>query len=478
MPHIAPARRWITLALVALAACNDSTGPGGGPSLQFTRGASVTDTVGAILPTALVVEVHDSSGAPAPLGTVVRFERVSPTAESPALVSIQANGGVFSDVVTAITDGNGQTSVIVALGARTGVAHIAVTVPSLSLLEYATYTVTPGNAARTVMSPVDTALYVGNSLTLHASVVDRFGNPRSDAVTFTGPTSGLTVSSSGVVTASTFGRYYVKGTGAGAADSSAVTVLPKGKLAAVFGKSGLNTIYLLDADGSNYSAPVTASGAGHPAWLPGTASLVYDQSDGTRQALYILGADGVAKPFLSGVPATMTRQSEPAPSMDGKWVYFTATDSRCAATDCIARLASDGSGVELIVTAPSRDPSPSPDGSKVAYSNQAGSAISVFDAAAQTASAWSVAGSSPAWSPDGSQIAYVTGGHTISFIAPDGTATRSLPSSVFAEVIHGWSPDGKWLIVQNAGSSMLVDATSGATLLLQYSKQMIVTSMK
>jgi hypothetical protein len=143
MPHSLHARRFITLALVALAACTESTSPAGGPSLQFMRGASITDTIGAILPTALVVEVHDSTGAPAPLGTVVRFERVVPTADSPALVSIQAPGGVFSDVVTAVTDGNGQTGVVVALGPRTGTAHVAVTVPSLSLLEYATYTVTP-----------------------------------------------------------------------------------------------------------------------------------------------------------------------------------------------------------------------------------------------------------------------------------------------------------------------------------------------
>jgi Periplasmic component of the Tol biopolymer transport system len=258
-----------------------------------------------------------------------------------------------------------------------------------------------------------------------------------------------------------------------------VTVLPKGRLAAVFGKFGLNTIFLLDADGSNYSTPVTASGAGHPAWLPGTTSLVYDQSDGTRQALYVLGADGTAKPFLTGVPATMTRQSDPAPSTNGSWVYFTATDSRCAATDCIARSASDGSSVELVVTTPSGEPSPSPDGSKVAYADESGSGtIRVLDVATHTASAWSAAGSSPAWSPDGSRIAYVTAAHTVSFIAPDGTAPRSLPSSVSAEVIHGWSPDGKWLIVQNAGASALVDAATGASLPLQYSKQMIVTSMK
>jgi hypothetical protein len=458
----------ITLAASAIAACSDSTGPGGGPSIRLLRGSSVSDTVGTTLTQALVVEVHDSSGAPAPEGTLVRFETIN---SEPAQVYAHAQGSVNN---IALTDAAGHASAIVTLGARPGVGHLAVTVPSLGMVEYATYTIMVGNAAHTVITPADTGLYIGNALTLHATVVDRFNNARSDAITWSGPTPGLSVSNAGVVTGSAFGRYYVKATANGVTDSAVVRVLPRGRIAGVAGRLSLATMSLLDTDGSNLTTPVQASGVNNPKWLPGTTSLVYEQNLNVQQALYRLSADGTTKLFLSPVPATMTRQSEPAPSADGKWVYFTAFDSRCAGF-CVARAASDGSNVEIVIASHARTPSPSPDGSKFAYVEEFTNLIRVFDVATQTASTWSVAGNGPAWSPDGTQIAYATSGGTIAIIRPDGTPVRTLPASAGAAVIYSWSPDGKWIL--NGGA--LVDAVTGESLSLQYrSRGMTVTTMK
>jgi hypothetical protein len=432
------------------------------------RGSGVSDTVGTTLNQALVVEVHDSTGAPAPEGTLVRFETInSETAQVYAQVP-----GSFTN--TALTDAAGHVSAIVTLGARPGVGHLAVAVPSLGMVEYATYTITVGNAAHTVIIPADTGLYIGNALTLHATVVDRLGNARSDAITWSGPTSGLSVSNAGVVTGSAFGRYYVKATANGVTDSAAVRVMPKGRVAGVSGRLSLATLSLLDTDGSNFTTAVQTSGLNNPKWLTGTTSLVYEQLLNQSQALFLLGADGTTKPFLSPAPATMTRQTEPAPSADGKWVYFTAFDSRCTSF-CIARAARDGSSAEIMIASYASTPAPSPDGSKFAYFDGSTNLIRVFDVATKTASTWGVAGNGPAWSPDGTQIAYATLANRIAIITPDGTPVRTLPASAGASVIYSWSPDGKWLL--NGGA--LIDAVTGESLSLQYrSVGMTVTTIK
>ena len=66
---------WPVLAAALLAACSGgSTEPTRrAPSLQIVAGANVTDTIQSILPQALVVEVHDSTGGIVTPGTVVRF---------------------------------------------------------------------------------------------------------------------------------------------------------------------------------------------------------------------------------------------------------------------------------------------------------------------------------------------------------------------------------------------------------------------
>jgi Tol biopolymer transport system component len=130
--------------------------------------------------------------------------------------------------------------------------------------------------------------------------------------------------------------------------------------------------------------------------------------------------------------------------------------------------------VEIMIASHARTPSPSPDGSKFAYVEEFTNQIRVFDVATRTPSTWSVAGNGPAWSPDGSQIAYATPANTIAIVTPAGAPVRTLPASAGAVVIHGWSPDGKWLL--NGGA--LIDAVTGEVLPLQYRTSITVTSFK
>lgn len=464
--------RLITLAVIALAACNDSTGPGGGPAILLGGAASASDTIGTILPQALVIEVHDSSGGPAPAGTVVHLQSVINTSFDPG-VAVQLPGGSFTTSATAATDQDGQVSVIVALGGIPGTAHVEVTVPSLGLLEYATFTIAPGHAARTVVSPRDTLLAVGGSLAFQGKVVDRNGNALPDQVTWSGPASGLSVSSAGVVTASAIGRYYVKATGPAGADSVAVSVMPPGQFAAwADGIRGPATIMTFNSDGSNRAflatVPRFSRSSQHPVWIPGTNSIVYTNVISDHEYLYVVGTNGVTAPFFATMPPTMTDAAEPALSADGKWLYFSAFDSRCSTPGpnyCVARARIDGSSPELLIPTFSRTPSPSPDGSKVAYTN--GSEIKIFDVATRTTSTWGIPGTWPAWSPDGSQIAYLSRTGELSFVAPDGTGARSVPSAGPFQMITGWSSDGRWVFAAQSlanAKSVLIEAATGLVL--------------
>jgi hypothetical protein len=481
--------RWTLLAALGLAACGGTTEPIRGASLRFSGGINVTDTVGTELLQALVVEVRDSSGSLAPAGTVVRFSSVlGPEFRGPEVFVEPLTSTYFGTFATGTTDQAGRTGVLVKLGTIAGPARLVVTVPTLALEDTARFTVTPGHAVRIRVMPADTALYVGKSFTLRGGVVDWWGNPRNDPVTWSSSTSGLTVTSAGVVTTTAVGRYYVKAAGGLGVDSGAVSVVPQMRLAAWSGAYGPFTIFSLEADGSSQSTITTGLDGGigaHPMWIPGTSTLVYTTAVGGFQGYQMLqtvGTDGIVKPFFATAPANVTHQAEPTPTADGKWLYFSAYDSRCSQYDyCVARAKIDGTGYELLVTTPSRNPAPSPDGSTVAYA--ANGTIKVLDVATRATSTWSVFGSSPAWSPDGSQIAYVNNSQ-VWVMAPDGSGSRTLPSSgtqspyPYTSAVYGWTPDSKWILAQQGQGSALVNAVSGSTLPLSYLGNKTVTGAK
>jgi Tol biopolymer transport system component len=482
--------RVIILAAAGLAACHDSpTGPPAGASLRFSGAVNVSDTIDAAIPQALVVEVHDSTGGLAPAGTVVRFTAVpGPQLFRGPEVYVQAlTSPSYSDFATGLVDQAGKTGVLVRLGTVAGAGRIAVSVPTLGLLDTVRLTVKPGNAVRVLVTPADTALYVGKSYTLRGGTADRWSNPRTDPVTWTSSGGGVSVTSAGVVTATTFGRYQIRADGVlGGVPGNGigwVSVVPTGRFAALAVTGNYQSLNVLsvDVDGSNRTTLATATDGGigvHPAWIPGTSTVVYTTVDGPYQKLYSVGSDGVAKLFFATTPPNVTHQAEPTPSADGKWLFFSVYDTACVDYDyCIARSKIDGSGYELLATAPSRQPAPSPDGSKVAFMTPNDQQIRVFDVATKAASTWSVGGTVPAWSPDGTRIAYRNYSGGVSIVTPDGAA-QSVPGGVFTYGSLAWSPDSKWLILQNNGGPALVDPTTGISLPLGYSSNMTPMSMK
>ena len=482
----------LTAALLLAAACSDSSGPKAdrGPRVRLISGFDVTDTVTARPTAALVVEVHDSSGAVAPQGTVVRFTAVNNGA-TPEMLVQSLSSTSFSTFAAAETDAAGRTGVLVQLGTIAGTARIVVAAPTIAVQDTARYTVLPGNASRVLLSPSDTALYTGRNFTLRGGVVDRFNNVRTDPVTYTVTGPGVSVTNTGVVSASAIGRYTVTATAGTSSSSTGISVVPQGTLAATRSTAnGLRIISVaLDGSGLKDLTSVSDGGIGpRPKWMPGSNSIIYSHYDGTNQILRIVDQDGRVTPFISSPPATMTHQAEPSPSPNAPVVYFSAYDTRCSDIFyCLYRSARDGSAPELLGTliAPNQvtwRPSSSPDGSRVAFVTT-GTVIKVFDYPSKSVLGWGIAGQHPSWSPDGTRIAFVQqfGGSLRVINAADGSGQRviSPANRTYTEGSISWSADSKWVVAKsNAGTLDLIEVDTGTMLPLGYTTSYQSGSLK
>ena len=492
----------LTAALVVLvvAACSDSSGPtdggpvGGSPKIKLIGGFDVTDTAAALLKEPLVVEVRDSSGAVAPQGTVVRFTTLL-SDDGTLEVTVQSleSASEFAGAVEALTDAAGRAQISVKLGHAAGPARLIVAAPTIAAQDTARYTVLPGNAAVVRVSPRDTTLYAGRSLTLRGSVTDRYGNIRSEPVTYTVSAPGVSVSNSGVVSASAIGRYTVTITSAAVDNFNAaeISVVPQGTMASAANTGVGQKILSVALDGSNlrYLADWISPGVSpQPRWIPGTDRIIYSTYNGTYQVLRIVDQNGSVTPFIASPPPTMTHQAEPAPSLIAPVMYFSAFDTRCSTTIyCLHRSGRDGSAPELLGTLIGPDavagrPSSSPDGLRVAFVTT-GPIIKVFDYASKTVLPWSVPGQRPSWSPDGSRIAFVPeGGGPLHLInAADGSGDQVLtpPDRTYMEASISWSSDSKWLLAKsNAGVLDLIEVATGKTLPLGYTEAFQSGSLK
>src|SRR6266513_566926 len=464
-------------AIFVVTSCGDSSGPRGGrPGLTLVSGYNLTDTISAKPAQALVVEVRDASGAIVPQGTIVRFSPVPTSYFQSEMMVAELTSTSYNNFATGETDAAGRAAVLVQMGPIAGPARIAVSVPILGVEDTARYTVLPGQPSAILIMPVDTAIYVGPSYTIRGGVVDRWNNARTDPVVYTA-TPGVSVSSSGVVTASTIGRYALTATGGGLSEIIHLSVVPQATLAALVNRSDGLHIITVNLDGSGFHDVVRVSDGGigpRPRWIPGTSTIIYTDYVNGLQQLRTVDATGKVSTFLPSPPATMTHQAEPSPSANAPVLYFSAYDSRCSDyAYCLFRSGIDGTNPELLgdVIAPGEatwHPSASPDGSKAAFVTS-GAQIKVFDYITRTVSAWSVAGYYPVWSPDGTQIAYVQQyGGPLHLVNSDGTNQRLISSGnrSYSESPVAWSPDSKWLIAQNVayGTLDIIEVATGNVL--------------
>jgi len=475
-------------------ACGDhgtGTGPGGS-SLQLLYGDGATDTVLSVPAQALVVEVRGENGVPVS-GTVVRFQSLpidSARPFSPGVFVAAVTSTYFETFVADSTDSRARASVLIELGTSSGAAKLLVSVPEFGLQDTARFTVLPGNAARVVVQPKDTALYTGKGFRARASVTDRFGNPRSDPVSYSTTTVAITITPSGTVTAgANFARAFYTANARGWTDTGWVSVVPQGTLAALqtgdFGGHGAGMVmFNLDGSGYQWIGPGGSYYNAAPSWTPSGTGLAFGlTSGGVGSWIYTSDLSGAERPLITAGDSGLTLTSWPAYSHDGAYVYFSGATT---ANFGLWRADADGTNPHLLYTDPSGlawRSSPSPDGTRLAFTN-AGTypaGVQVYTLASNTVSTWAVVGHTPRWSPVAETIAFVTPyGGSVFVMNSDGTGVRQVTpvGRFYGETSLTWSPDGAWLVARGPASLELLNVTTGATLPLGYTTSIIEPAWK
>ena len=486
------ALRFIGASAAAIAfGCGDSTGPDV-QRLAVVSGAGVADTVFAILPNPLVVLVRDETGMPA-LGVPVRYEVLRPaflTNSVGAFLATNPQRTGSGLVVIDTTDANGESRIYVRLGTLGGPVQVVIDVPSLGLSTSTTFTVLPGAATGIRVLPADSAMYVGRNYHLRGAVIDRWGNARSDAVTYASTASAtVTVDGSGRLTGRAIGRGSIIASANAFRDTAFVSVVPEGVIATHrIRVSSLDTaaVVFTNLDGSGYEVrPLVYWAQPRPDWSPsGDAIVIQDGgtsiSEEISRLVTMRRSDGATVPLSNGTPGG--NQFYPQYSPDGQWIYY-VEDPPGGGLD-LWRVRADGSSPERLGPPASHSyndaqPSASPDGSRVVFvSDRLCCSQSLFvlhlDGRAidtlRSETGVNFFGDMPRWSPvNNDRIAYVD--NRIWLTSPSG-GTQQAITPAGKRYVGGfdWSPDGRWIIARSAddGFLHLIEVSTGRTLPLGF----------
>lgn len=434
------------LIATALAACGGD-GPTAPmtPRLQIVAGDSIRDTIEAQPAAALVVRLTDGRGRGLS-GRVIRFAAVPasiPTAGVAQVNLVPITSALASPFVADTTDARGQAAVLVRFGPIAGTARVSIGEPLDGLADTATYIVTAGAPTRIAMRILDTALYVGGTAEVGATVTDRYGNPRPEAPSLASTQPAIADLSGTVATARAIGVDTIAATIGTAKGIMGITVVPKATLAAI-GSQGL---VVFGADGSGLRLLAAGNGT-TTAWSPDGSAVVSDQDTGPLRVVSLAGPSRL-------LPTTGGWSLYPKYSADGNWIYFCQSFGAWQ----LHRIHPDGTGdVAFPYTSYAYDiaPSPSPDGSRVVFTvtgGTPGDALWMLDPATGSESNLGINGHQPNWSPTGALITYLgTGdGGRLHVMRPDGSGDRIVGIATHSYSFgHGWSPDGDWIIARDA----------------------------
>ncbi|HMC17586.1 MAG TPA: hypothetical protein VKH16_00085, partial [Gemmatimonadales bacterium] len=168
----------VTFAFCGLAvafACGDTSGPRAG--LNIVSGAGLSDTVLSTFKPPLTVALLDGNRQPMSGQTVYfntnGFVLVAPI-DDPEFVRNR---------LPAITDSSGHASVWVEAKQWAATGKVVIVAPSGQSVDLY-FTVLPGAPARVRADPVDTALYVGGTVTFRPYITDAYTNPLKVAPTY------------------------------------------------------------------------------------------------------------------------------------------------------------------------------------------------------------------------------------------------------------------------------------------------------
>lgn len=487
--HPAPAARLLalaSLALVAVAACGDGTGPKetpGTPGIHLLTTLPQGDSVGAPLP-GLEIEVVDARGRPAP-GAAVQVEALTaapaacaaPCAELPTVLFSPDGAAAYAERVSLVADAAGVARTRATLGTVVGDAGFVVVAPAFGYAATLHLGAHAGAVAGIGLAPADTAVQVGNGFALRVKATDRFGNPVADAVSLSTPGPELALNGGGVfgrVFGQALGRGEVVATAGALAAHAFVSVVPDGEVAATEGlAAGSPRVVLMTlAGGRRRTFPVPAHTTAE-GWNPfGTQLLLlYNEIGQPQRILTLDAATGATRLVVqAGGPAGVAALHGPRFSRDGQWIFF-AGHSTPLSFSTLWKVRVDGTGLQQLVAdgaeVSADAPDPSPDGTRLAYSGRRSSADSgwndlyLLDLATgvHTAVLHELA-ASPRWSTGGAQIAFVGGDGRAYAVRPDGTGRRALLDAQVRS-LGGWSPDDRWLLIDGESQWLLLEAATG-----------------
>jgi hypothetical protein len=456
-----PATREASLVLVAglcLGGCGDGGGEPGLGQIRIVSGLAQTDTTGTVLEDPLVVEVHGQGGSPAE-GVTVRF---GPAVCLPACALPFSTdlGRVVPDLEVA-TDARGRASTRVYLSYPAGEAGVPIEVQSLELADTALFHIEPGNPVGVLIHVSDTAVYAGASYELRAALVDQWLSPRPEEVSYVSETPTIAiVSASGILKAEAIGRGTVTATAGGFTAVAQVSVVPEGTVAlGEFAVPSHISVVNLDGTGRRLLAETGALYGGASTWDPDGQTIVYHFSDNLGTRLRRIPSSGGADALLLTGALPFEESAFPEFSADGAWIYFHGYTSASVGGE-IWRSHADGTALERVGPpggAGSADvfPTPSPDGTRVAFFSNRGHpermTLRILTLADSSETELAIDGTQPRWSPLGNWIALhrrVLGQDAVWVVRPEGTEARrvSPAGARFFDFGLSWSPDGQWLI--------------------------------
>ena len=203
---------------------------------------------------------------------------------------------------------------------------------------------------------------------------------------------------------------------------------------------------VINADGTRRQRLTVGRGDQSPVWSPDSKRIAYSNTEG----VWVINPNGSNRQQIFGQDFTYPD------------VTWSNDSNRIAYTDNgIWVMDADGTNRRQLTIGHGREPSWSPDGTRIAFISSLHSGLWVVDVDGtnerQLASGYS---RSPAWSPDSSRIAYETNqGYAIDIgvIQADGTQLRQITTDQGRRPV--WSPDGTRIAYNSyRGGIFLVNA--------------------
>ena len=374
----------------------------------------------------------------------------------------------------AATDASGHAHIRYKRGDRAPAGQIVVSTrdprTGISYADTIVFVITPGNpVGGHAIFPADTDIYTGTSFGIIAGGIDRGGDIAPMAATYVA-SSGVSVTSTGTVTANVTGRSFVATTTAVGVDTAWISVVPHGEiLASRFADPPDDSMVDIELAGPIRALPLEATPGGLTAtWSPDGQHFVVasDYSGLPMQSVDLQGNR------VRLGPDSLGYLDRPRFSANGQFLFFGAVRDGVSSA---FRSNADGSNpIELPFARPLDDVgSPSPDGQFVAGSVH--DTIRVYSVPDGVTRPWSVHGVAPHWSPDGRWIALKLPDTDIGVIV-DAT-TGAVVQDFGHRYPRDWSPDSQWLLVTESSGRALLYRLSDGTLVPLSSRMLPYTPL-